>query len=441
MVLSSSAAIVPRAYILVPVEATGTPQKTSPLAEFMRARVQRVLASVDATGSPADLHPGRAALRRFLDALDALADAADALDGQDGSASASTDRTAAGSRVLLSIEDADLASEAQRNLEPDHRVEVASTRELAFRSAIARTPDLVAACGVGAIELVRGLRELQSGLPAIVAATDSDMPRFLEAFADDPLVVLRAPLDGRELALAIRALLGAPRMEHGRLERHAANADSGTAALSAWKGSGEPKSYAHLAGLLPRALERTIDFDVAAAVIARPGGEPLVDVHAASHCSDETLRLVHDRALALFRLVAGGAQRQEDVATATAPSDLCSSLHVPLATEGRVVGLTYLASFRAGAFAAEDERVVAALAAHASGAYRRLEATLRRLRLTPRQAQVLSLIASGLSDKEVASQLGLAHRTVRTHLDRLLREHGLHSRTEAVAAWLRGQQD
>ena len=71
---------------------------------------------------------------------------------------------------------------------------------------------------------------------------------------------------------------------------------------------------------------------------------------------------------------------------------------------------------------------------------RRLEASVSRLRLTPRQSQVLALIASGLSDKEVAERLGLAHRTVRTHVDRLLREHGLRSRTEAVAAWLRGQQ-
>jgi len=106
-----------------------------------------------------------------------------------------------------------------------------------------------------------------------------------------------------------------------------------------------------------------------------------------------------------------------------------------------VVGLTYLASFRPDAFSPEDAGVLTDLAAHASGAYRRLEASVHRLRLTPRQSQVLALIASGLSDNEVAMRLGLAHRTVRTHLDRLLREHGLRSRTEAVAAWLRGQQD
>ena len=60
------------------------------------------------------------------------------------------------------------------------------------------------------------------------------------------------------------------------------------------------------------------------------------------------------------------------------------------------------------------------------------------LHVTARQAQVLALIASGLSDKEIAARLGVAHRTVRTHIDRLLHEHRLHNRTEAVAAWLRG---
>jgi DNA-binding NarL/FixJ family response regulator len=308
---------------------------------------------------------------------------------------------------------------------------------VAFRSASARPPSLIAASGDAAVETVRGVRELRPGLPAIVVAGDSEVPRLLAAFADEPVVLLRSPVDPGELALAIHALLEAPASPRTTDEDEEA---TGAALLSS-KGSGEPRSYAHLAGLLPRALERTIDFDVAAAVIARPGAEPLVDVHVTSQCDDQTLQLVHDRALALFRLIVGGAHPQEEVAKATAPCSLRSSLHVPLATEGRVVGLTYLASFRENAFSATEERVLAALAAHASGAYRRLEASLRRLRLTPRQAQVLALIASGLSDKEVASRLGLAHRTVRTHLDRLLREHGLHSRTEAVAAWLRGKQD
>jgi DNA-binding CsgD family transcriptional regulator len=57
--------------------------------------------------------------------------------------------------------------------------------------------------------------------------------------------------------------------------------------------------------------------------------------------------------------------------------------------------------------------------------------------VTRRQAQILDLVASGLSDKEIASRLGLSPRTVQSHLDRLFLQHGFHKRTAAVAAWLR----
>ena len=72
--------------------------------------------------------------------------------------------------------------------------------------------------------------------------------------------------------------------------------------------------------------------------------------------------------------------------------------------------------------------MLAELATHASGAYRRVEGSVHRLRLTPRQSQVLALIASGLSDKEVAtvpSRPGMS------------RGFG----PMVVAAWLRGQQE
>jgi DNA-binding CsgD family transcriptional regulator len=232
------------------------------------------------------------------------------------------------------------------------------------------------------------------------------------------------------MALAVRALSRTRVAVRGAAGERDAKADV----------PAEPRSYPHLAGLLPRSLERAIDFDVGAGVVARPGAEPLVDVYARSDCSDETLGRVREHVLALFRLVAGGAARIEDAAVATPPSPLRSALHVPLATDNRIVGLTYLAAFRPDAFTREDEGVLAALATRASAGYRHLETSLSRLRVTPRQSQVLALVAAGLSDKEVASRLGLSHRTVRTHLDRLLREHGFRSRTEAVAAWLRAQQ-
>ena len=59
------------------------------------------------------------------------------------------------------------------------------------------------------------------------------------------------------------------------------------------------------------------------------------------------------------------------------------------------------------------------------------------IHITPRQADILGLAASGLSDKEIALRLGISHRTVRTHLEKLFQEHGLHSRAGGVALWFR----
>jgi DNA-binding NarL/FixJ family response regulator len=101
--------------------------------------------------------------------------------------------------------------------------------------------------------------------------------------------------------------------------------------------------------------------------------------------------------------------------------------------------VTYIASAHENAFTAEDAAMLGELAAHASGAFQRLDSTMRAVRATPRQSQVLSLVAAGLSDKEIAARLGMSMRTVRTHLERVLREHGLSSRTEAATAWLRGE--
>jgi DNA-binding NarL/FixJ family response regulator len=58
------------------------------------------------------------------------------------------------------------------------------------------------------------------------------------------------------------------------------------------------------------------------------------------------------------------------------------------------------------------------------------------LHVTPRQAEILQLVAAGFSDKEIASRLGLSPRTIQSHLDRFFLEHGLHKRAAAVAAWL-----
>ena len=55
-----------------------------------------------------------------------------------------------------------------------------------------------------------------------------------------------------------------------------------------------------------------------------------------------------------------------------------------------------------------------------------------------RQEEVLSLIADGLTDKEIAVRLGLGQRTVRTYIERLFARHGLRNRAAAVRFWMLG---
>lgn len=56
------------------------------------------------------------------------------------------------------------------------------------------------------------------------------------------------------------------------------------------------------------------------------------------------------------------------------------------------------------------------------------------LDLTLRQLEVLKLLGSGRSNKEISSELSIADRTVRAHLTELFRALGVSSRTQAVLA-------
>jgi PAS domain S-box-containing protein len=53
--------------------------------------------------------------------------------------------------------------------------------------------------------------------------------------------------------------------------------------------------------------------------------------------------------------------------------------------------------------------------------------------LTPRQREVLALLAEGASTTQIATTLGLAEETVRNHIRQLLRRLGVHTRLAAVA--------
>ena len=56
--------------------------------------------------------------------------------------------------------------------------------------------------------------------------------------------------------------------------------------------------------------------------------------------------------------------------------------------------------------------------------------------LSPRELDVLRLVAQGLANKQIASRLGISERTVKGHLGRVFREIGVADRTSA-ALWAR----
>jgi DNA-binding CsgD family transcriptional regulator len=68
----------------------------------------------------------------------------------------------------------------------------------------------------------------------------------------------------------------------------------------------------------------------------------------------------------------------------------------------------------------------------AAAAFARNEAALRTLGVTDREYEVLTLLAEGLANKEIARRLDVSPNTIKTHVARLYEKLEVERRTQAV---------
>jgi ATP/maltotriose-dependent transcriptional regulator MalT len=60
------------------------------------------------------------------------------------------------------------------------------------------------------------------------------------------------------------------------------------------------------------------------------------------------------------------------------------------------------------------------------------QARVNKLGITPRELEILGLIAAGLSNREIAAKLFVSENTVKTHSSRVFEKLGAKRRTQAV---------
>jgi DNA-binding CsgD family transcriptional regulator len=81
---------------------------------------------------------------------------------------------------------------------------------------------------------------------------------------------------------------------------------------------------------------------------------------------------------------------------------------------------------------APERVVIREVPVPANGAFVVNSASVERLGLTPRELEILTLIAEGLSNREIAERLYVSENTVKTHSANLFTKLNARRRTQAV---------
>jgi DNA-binding NarL/FixJ family response regulator len=202
-------------------------------------------------------------------------------------------------------------------------------------------------------------------------------------------------------------------------------------------------------------------FIVAASPLARAGLENLlvargVEVAGAVAGIDTLVSQLSDLAVDTI-LIDSNGESFEPLMDSVIASGLASDVSVVLLGEAPSPGV-FSEALRAGISAVlpsdiSPDQLVAALQAAASGlvvfhpaqfqfAAPAASAASRALSelaepLTPRESEVLQMLASGLGNKEIGVKLGISEHTVKFHVASILGKLGAASRTEAVSLGIR----
>lgn len=82
----------------------------------------------------------------------------------------------------------------------------------------------------------------------------------------------------------------------------------------------------------------------------------------------------------------------------------------------------------------DPDELIARVRRHLAPQKRATEAPPGVVLLTPREREVLQLLAGGMDQREIAERLVISSKTVATHIQHILVKLGVHSRAQAVAA-------
>lgn len=125
-----------------------------------------------------------------------------------------------------------------------------------------------------------------------------------------------------------------------------------------------------------------------------------------------------------------------EMRAALAAYDLAELTHIPITEAGRAMGSAGFCG--APPLDAEGELALQVIAYAVFAAVRTIEVPpIRGVSLTPREREVITLSAEGLTSQQIAERLGMSPRTANQHVDNVADKLGTRNRAHTIAEAIR----